>query len=108
MRAGTLQHRITIQKRVTGEDEAGQPIDTWQTFAERSADVLPVKGREYVAATLAASLTTVRFLLRYLPGVDPSMRVLFRGDVYDIKAVLNEGTHDRMLTLVAEMGADEA
>lgn len=108
MRAGTLQHRVTIERKVTTRDpETGAQITTWQTFAERSADVLPVKGREFIAASAAQAETTVRFVMRYLDGIDTTMRVVFRGKTYNIVAVLNEGTHDRMLTLATEMGVNE-
>ena len=36
-RAGTLDRRITIQRAVTTQDGYGQPIETWETFAERWA-----------------------------------------------------------------------
>ena len=100
MRAGNLRHRVTIEQRVQGHDEAGQPIDTWEPFVTTWADVVPVRGREVIDATLAATLTDVKFVMRYLEGIDAGMRVVFRGIAYTIKAALNEGTRDRMLTLV--------
>lgn len=107
MRAGTLQHRVTIEQKVTGRDpDTGAPITTWETFAERFANVLPVKGREFIAAQAAQAETTVRFVMRYLPGVEATMRVVFRSKTYNITAVLNEGTRDSMLTLVTDGGVN--
>lgn len=39
MRAGKLNRRVTIQRRESGYDEAGQPVDTWADAAEVWADV---------------------------------------------------------------------
>jgi SPP1 family predicted phage head-tail adaptor len=100
MRAGNLRHRVTIEKRQPGYDEAGQPVESWEPFVTTWADVIPVRGREVISATLAATLTDVKFVMRYVEGIEAGMRVVFRGIAYTIKAALNEGTRDRMLTLV--------
>jgi SPP1 family predicted phage head-tail adaptor len=42
--------------------------------------------------------------VRYLAGVTASMRVLFEGRYFEIKAVLNEAERDRMLTLLCAEG----
>ena len=39
MKAGTLNRRVTIQRRVPGQDEAGQPIDTWEDMATVWANI---------------------------------------------------------------------
>lgn len=39
MRAGALNRRVTIQKRVQGQDDWGQPIDTWQDVATVWANI---------------------------------------------------------------------
>ena len=48
--AQELNTRIELQRRVQGQDETGQPIDTWQTYAAAFAKLEPLVGREYFAA----------------------------------------------------------
>ena len=105
MRAGRLRHRVTIQHKVTTKDEYGSTITTWEDLATVWADVLPVKGRELIAAETAAAVTTVKFVIRYRADVTATdMRIQFRGLTYNITAVLNEGTRDREMTLVTDEG----
>lgn len=106
MRAGLLRHLITIQTRAAGAlDSYGGSNPAWSTFAEVWAQIEPTTGREYVkdGANKAALLT--RFVLRYLDGVTPQMRVSFEGKVYNIREVINERQRNRMLTLVCEAGS---
>ncbi len=87
MKAGDLRHRITIQKLSGAVDEMKQPIpDDWVDVATRSASVEPLTGREYWAAQQVQAETTVRIRMRYLRGIDPTMRVLFKGRVLEIIA----------------------
>lgn len=90
MRAGELRELVTIQHKGTPvRDAAGGETITWTTFATRSAAVDPINGREYVALRAAQSDISIRFRLRYLTGVDTSMRVLWKGVAYEIVESIN-------------------
>jgi SPP1 family predicted phage head-tail adaptor len=87
--AGTYRHRVTIQSCDTSEDELGQPQRQWgDVLTNVSALVEDLTGRELLAAQEVHSTVNVRIRMRYRPGVTSSMRVLCRGDSYNIEAVL--------------------
>ena len=90
MRAGPLRHRVTVEALTVELDSDGQQAETWlDAFGHMlSADIMPVSGRELIAADAVQSKITTRIVMRYRPGVKPSMRVLHRERVYNIEAVV--------------------
>jgi SPP1 family predicted phage head-tail adaptor len=87
MRAGRLRHRIDIQRKVTGRDpDTGEVIkESWVTKWEKCpAAFEPLSSREFIAAKAEQGEATARVVIRYRPGVLPTMRILYRGDIYTI------------------------
>lgn len=87
--AAIFRHRITLQELVTGQDEAGQPVQEWQDVATVWAAVEPLRGREYWAAAQVQSEVTTRIRIRYRSGIRPDMRVLYGGRVFNVTAVID-------------------
>ncbi len=87
MQAGRLRHRITFQALVRKQDpETGEELESWMTVWDKvPAAVEPLSSRDFIAAQATQSEATGRMVLRYRAGVLPTMRILYRGDVYDIK-----------------------
>lgn len=88
MQAGKLRHRIDLQELVQVRDPAtlefGEP--EWVTRWEKCpARVEPLSARDLVAAQAAQSEATARMVIRYRPGVLPTMRIVYRGEVYSIE-----------------------
>ena len=87
MKAGDLRHRIELQHKVTPRDpvtlEYGEP--EWQLFAKVWAQVAPLSARDLLAAQAAQSEATARMVIRYRSGVLPTMRILYRDEVYSIE-----------------------
>lgn len=82
--AGRLRHRIDIQQKVTEQDSTGDTVTTWQTLAASvPAAVEPLSVREFIAAQATQSQTVARVTIRYRPGLDATMRILHRGQVYN-------------------------
>lgn len=100
MDVGTLRHRITIQSATTAEDEFGQPIESWATFAEAWASVEQLTGREYFQAQQTQAETMFRVRIRYLSGVEQTMRVIHGAMTLEILAVLNTYCHSREMQLM--------
>ena len=90
MRAGRLRHRITIQRPQYDQDPAtGEMVTTWvDAWAKVPAAVEPVSVTQFVAAAAPQNRVSVRIIIRYRAGVEPSMRVLYRGKALDIQGVL--------------------
>lgn len=98
-RAGRFRHQIVIQKNTPVQSASGAAVESWSTFATVFAGVEPVKGREYFGAGRINAETTHLIVLRWLAGVDETMRIAFDGRVFDIQAVINKDERDRDLEL---------
>ncbi|CDM23863.1 hypothetical protein BN940_06981 [Castellaniella defragrans 65Phen] len=88
MQAGQLDRRIGIWKRVQGQDETGQPIDTWELVRMAWANVRFLSGIETVKSGIAASEVRASVRIRRTPGIDAGMIARIGGEDYDIEAVL--------------------
>lgn len=102
MRSGSLRHRIEIQHLVQGEDEYGDPVVEWQTFANVWAEVLDLKGREFWQAAQVQSEVTTRVRIRYLPGIESSMRVVHNDRTLEIDHILDPDGRKRELHLLCK------
>ncbi|WP_285435559.1 phage head closure protein [Pseudomonas sp. fls2-241-R2A-110] len=87
MRAGKLRQRITFQLPGLVQDPAtGEMLQGWISVWEKiPASVEPLSARDLIAAQAGQSEASGRMVIRYRAGVLPTMRILHRGDVYNIK-----------------------
>ncbi|CAI8940616.1 phage head closure protein [Pseudomonas sp. IT-P294] len=87
MRAGALRHRVTFQALgITQDPGTGEEIEGWTTVWDKvPASVEPLSARDLIAAQAGQSEASGRMVIRYRPGVLPTMRILHRGDVYNIQ-----------------------
>ena len=104
MQAGQLRSKITVQHLVQTVDPLANPVEEWQDLLVTWAAVEPVRSAEHVAGSSAPvyTITTTRFRLRYVDGIEPTMRVLHNGRVYEIVGILDDGRR-RELTLVTRV-----
>ncbi|SIQ99942.1 phage head closure protein [Pseudacidovorax sp. RU35E] len=108
MDIGKLKCQVQLQRRVSATDEAGQPIHTWQALATVWADVRFPGGLEAIRADAQLTVTRASVRIRYRTDVDAaSCRLLFKGAVYDIQAVLPDEAHRQYLDLVCESGQND-
>lgn len=88
LRAGDLNHRLTIEQPAFTQDSSGDMVPAWSTLAEVWGHVAPVSAREFTEANAEQSKVTARIVIRYRADVDASMRVMHRGKAYNIEGVL--------------------
>lgn len=86
--AGEMTERITLQQRAQTQNEYGENVAAWTDVATVYAKAAPIRGREYFAMAQTQATTDVRFTIRYRAGVLPTMRVVWRGEPYDIQDVI--------------------
>ena len=86
-----LNHRIDIEQRAAGEDELGQPVETWTLVAAVWADVRHLSGVSAIKAGADVSLVQASIRIRHRSGINDGMRVTHDGQQYDIRAVLPDG-----------------
>lgn len=89
MRAGQLNHRITIQRPTGAQDAWGTPEPAgWEDVALVWADFRYQSGSESIRAGADVSTVRASVRIRWRTGVDAGMRVLHGGQVFDVEAVL--------------------
>lgn len=87
--AGKLRHRITIQAPgLTQDPVTGEMLPGWTEFASVWASIEPLSARDFIAAQSGQSEISARIVIRYRPGVLPTMRIIHRSKVYAIQGVL--------------------
>ncbi|MDE9589162.1 phage head closure protein [Xenorhabdus bovienii] len=91
MQIGKMRHRITLQNFNPIKLPSGQRMEEWQDTATVWAEVKHISGRELLASGASLSEATVRIWLRYRADVTSASRLVFKGQVYDIQAVIPDG-----------------
>ena len=89
MNPGELRHRITLQALETRVNENGFEEEMWIDHKTLWASIKNLHGREYFQAAAVQKENTVKFIIRYIPGIDTSMKILFKGKNYDITSIDN-------------------
>jgi SPP1 family predicted phage head-tail adaptor len=93
MRAGALRNVIDIeQQSETGRNALNEPIVSWTLWRQVYCEKFARRGAErYDDGTSQRYAEAVfRFRCRYqdVEGIDATMRIVFEGQVYDIRAIL--------------------
>lgn len=106
MRAGRLRHRLLIQRKVEAQPAGGggDIVFDWEEFASVWGELIPLSGKEFMAAQEFKSEIVARATIRTLVGVDANMRLIYRGVAYNIAAVLPDPTFARHITLMLSQG----
>lgn len=99
---GDLKRRITIQQQTKVRDGMGGYEDGWAQVAQPWAKISPKSGSEKLRADKlnADGLSTV--IIRYRSDLNESMRVVYRGNNYQIRSIINIEEADRFLELTIE------
>ena len=87
--SGALRHKVQIQDEQIAQDPTtGEMVKSWVTVANVWAEIVPLSGREFLAASAEQSEVRSRITIRYRDGVTNASRVLYRGQYFNIFAVL--------------------
>lgn len=89
MSIGEMRYRITFQKVTPVVNENGFESEISVEYKTVWAAVSNLQGREYFAAAQVNAENTVKFTIRYLTGLDQTMRILFQDKAYNITAIDN-------------------
>lgn len=112
MQGGTLRNLVEIQQRSTVQDAFGGQSIVWSFLTTVRAAVVPTSGREQFIAQAEQAEVTMQIITRYKPifanmQAVASMRAFFRGQAYNIHAVVNENSRNRMVTLLCSEGLND-
>lgn len=101
MEISALNKRITIQELKVNINENGFEIEDWIDFKTVWAGVTNLHGREYFEAAAVQMENTVKITIRYLDGIDTSMRILFKDKHYNITSIDNIKYRNRFIEIKA-------
>jgi len=61
-----------------------------------------MRGKEYPEHIIAETVETSRFIVRYNPDIDTSLKIKFKGEKYKILSLVNDDEQNRTMTIIAE------
>ena len=104
MQAGLLREVVTLQSQSSTQDSFGQRVTTWTDVATVRAQVQALSGRELVNAQSIHAEVSTQVMIRYRTAVTAAMRVLYRGRVLNVHAVLDPEERRIVLHLMCSEG----
>lgn len=76
--AGSLRHRVTVQRANETQDALGGDVLTWVSYAERvPAEVKELSGRELWNAQQIQADLSLSVAMRWMDGIKSKMRLLW-------------------------------
>jgi SPP1 family predicted phage head-tail adaptor len=102
VRAGDMRFQVSLERRSSTQDVAGEPVDSWVVFATRRCAIERFTGREVWTSEERHARTPTVFRLRYLEGVEPDMRLMFGTRSFNILSVVDVGELHEQLIITAE------
>ena len=109
MRAGTLRHRVTLQRRELEKDDYGgvSPRGVWVDVATVWASLEAVSGREFFASRQEQFEVTHKVTIRYRDGVTADMRVVHGGKTFGVVAPLPDNRGTRLVLMCREASGEQ-
>lgn len=103
MNVGKLNRKIVIQSQSTTQDELGQPLNTWATFASPWAHIRFMNGVETMKGDSPTSVAKASIRIRYREDITNAMQVVYNGITYRILAVLPDEAKREHVDLACEV-----
>lgn len=112
MRAGKLTERVRIQTVEIGRTKGGGQERTWLDLLpyDLPASRRDFSGTEKPATALAGgevATTRTEFTIRWMPGVNATMRVVHDGEFFNIRHVNNFAGRRESLILTCDTGVND-
>lgn len=96
-----MKHHITIGslQESSGPEAGGEEF---QIFTTAWAAIRTLQGNEIQAAGITTPVENMRFIIRYIPGVESYMEIIYKDENYQIENIMNDNEDDKTLTIVAK------
>lgn len=88
LHAGDMWTRVIIETPTSSQNEVGETVLTWSTFATVWAEVESLSARETERFAETVGFMTHRVKIRYLDGLNGAMRVVYRTRVLEIGQII--------------------
>lgn len=104
--SGSFRHRITFQSYdPDAVNENGFPLPEemrWADYKTVWAMIKTVQGREYYQAASTQNENTIRFVIRYLPGLNADMRITYKSRTFQIQSIINDDEANKTFTIMCK------
>lgn len=105
MNAGKLRETIQIQRVESVADGSGGFARSWVKVRDVRASVLPLgAGAEQMIAEGLQPVQAFRILCRYLIGIGIENRILWEGQVLNIRSAVDPDMKRRWTQIIADAG----
>ena len=101
---GMFNRRIIVERKALTADELGGFAEVWQTFSQPWAYIKPMSGRELIHADQINATAISRFIIRYTNALREDDRILYRGNYYNIRSIINIDEANKYTELTAVRG----
>ncbi|MGL5328164.1 MAG: phage head closure protein [Peptostreptococcaceae bacterium] len=103
MNVGRLKHKITIQEKTKEKNGYGELKEIWtNVYTDRRVEIKPVTGKSFWSAQQINSEITHQVITRYADRIKPSMRIVFKGRVFEILYVMNFNEAEKYLQIMCK------
>lgn len=99
-----LRHRIQIYRLNEVADALGGFTTTWVLHKTKWAKVKPMPGRELIHADKIDATAASTFTVRFDADILESDKIVFKGNDYNIRSIVNVDEEDRFLSILGERG----
>ena len=114
--AGDLNDTITIRQKSSSRAANGEEIVTWTTLVSSlPAFIKPLnptarnRAGEFVDLSREVSILALEIRIRYRTGINTTMQVVWRGNPYEIEAMIPGGFKNKTeLTLLCSGASEDA
>lgn len=102
MKAGTLRHRLTLERKATWTDAMGARHSDWKVTAQHWGRVRALSNREVEggAAPGISTETDYEATLRWPVELAPGDRLRFRGTILDVLSIVDAQERRRSVTVL--------
>ena len=103
MNAGSLRNKAIIQMLGTAQNGYGEVEEgDYETFKIVWCSITPIRGNEKFLSNTDFSKTTHKIRIRYLDGVNASMRLLWQSRYFNFISTKNVGERFKQIEILAE------
>ena len=102
MEAGKLRKRVRLQELTEKQNDFGEIVRSYTTYATVWAAVKPLQGRELQFAQQINAEVTYKITIRYKFNVTSEHRVIHRKKILEIISVINPEESDKSLVLMCK------
>lgn len=106
MQVGKYKHVVSIQRKTATTDAYGGETFSWSDVGQTWARVMPLVGRDLISGEAEQHEGKVRFFIRYLAGIEPTMRVVWQSKNHEIISVSDVRGEGKELELLTRVGTN--